>query len=137
MIDVETNNHRLPHEKVKLEPVIHPGVKDLRKLYHTVESHVRSLSSLGINYQYFGPLLIPIILERLPITIKLQISRKSGKENWNIEQFLLVIHGEISAKENFEYLRQNDVDKKELNNQFTTSSLHAQIKIRKCVFCKK
>ena len=116
MIDVETNNHRLPHGKVKLEPVIHPGVKDLRKLYHTVESHVRSLSSLGINYQYFGPLLIPIILERLPITIKLQISRKSGKENWNIEQFLLVIHGEISAKENFEYLRQNDFDKKELNN---------------------
>ena len=64
---------------VKLEPVIHPGVKDLIKLYDTVESHVRSLSSLGINYQYFGPLLIPIILERLPITIKLQISRKSGK----------------------------------------------------------
>ena len=43
---------------VKLEPVIHPGVKDLIKLYDTVESHVRSLSSLGINYQYFGPLLI-------------------------------------------------------------------------------
>ena len=134
MIDVETNNHRLSHEKVKLEPVIHPGVKDLRKF---VESHAQSPSSLGINCQYFGPLLIPIILERLPITIKLQISRKSGKENWNVEQFLLVIHREISAKENFEYLRQNDFDKKELNNQFTTSSLHAQIKIRKCVFFVK
>ena len=42
MIDVETNNHRLSHEKVKLEPVIHPGVKDLRKF---VESHVQSLSN--------------------------------------------------------------------------------------------
>ena len=121
---------------VKLEPVIHPRVKDLRKLYDTVESHVRSLNSLGISYHHFGPLLIPIILERLPNTIKLQISRKLGKENCNIEQFLLVIHEEISARENFEYLKQNDSDKKELNNQFTTSSLHTQIKVRKCAFCK-
>ena len=65
-------------------------------------------------------------MERLPNTIKLQISRKLGKENWNMEQFLLVIHEETSARENFEYLKQNDFDKKELNNQFTTSSLHAQ-----------
>ena len=36
---------------LKLEPVIHPGQKDLRKLYDTVESHVRSLNGLGINYQ--------------------------------------------------------------------------------------
>ena len=73
---------------VKLEPVIHPGVKDLRKLYDTVESHVRSLNSLGISYHHFGPLLIPIILERLPNTIKLQISLKMGKENWNIKVFV-------------------------------------------------
>ena len=33
-------------------------------------------------------------------------------------------------------MKQNDSDKKELNNQFTTSSLHAQIKVRKCVFCR-
>ena len=90
----------------------------------------------GINYQHFGPLLIPIILERLPNAIKLQISCKLGKENLNIEQFLLVIHEKISTRENFEYSKQNDSDKKELNNQFTTSSLHAQIKVRKFVFCK-
>ena len=74
---------------VKLEPVIVPGIQDLRKLYDTVESHARSQNDLGINYQHFGPLLIPIILERLPSTTKLQISRKLGKQNWNIEQFLL------------------------------------------------
>ena len=121
---------------VKFKPVIHPGVKDLSILYDAVENHVWSLNSLKISYQHFGLLLIPIVLERLPNTIKLEISRKLGEENWNIEQFLLVIHEEISARENFEYLKQNDFDKKELNNQFTTSSLHAQTKVRKCVFCK-
>ena len=49
---------------VKLEPVIHPGVKDLRKFYNTVESHVRPLERLGINYRHFSSLLIPIILEK-------------------------------------------------------------------------
>ena len=74
---------------VKLELVIHPGMQDLRELYDTVESHARSQNDLGINYQHFSPLLIPIILERLPSTTKLQISCKLGKQNWNIQQFLL------------------------------------------------
>ena len=121
---------------VKLDPVIHPGVKDLRKLYDAVESHVRSLNGWGIVYQHFGALLITIILEKLPNTIKLQISRKLGKENWNIEQFLLVIHEEVSARDNFEYLKQNNSEKNELNNHSTTSSLHAETKVKKCVFCK-
>ena len=48
---------------VKLKPVIHPGVKDLRKLYDTIASHVRSLKQFGdklsairsfVNSNYFG-----------------------------------------------------------------------------------
>ena len=118
---------------VKLEPVIHPGVKDLRNLCGTVESHPIAKQ---FGDKHSGSLLIPVILERLPNMINLDISRKLGQENWNIEQFLLVIHEEISSRENFQYLKQNDSDKKQLNNQFTTSSLHAQIKVRKCVFCR-
>ena len=67
----------------------------MRKLCDTIESNVRALRSLGINYEYFRPLLVPIILEKLPNTIKLQISRKLGKENWNIEQFLSAINQEL------------------------------------------
>ena len=48
---------------------------------------------------------MPIILEKLPNTIKLQISRKLGKENWNIEEFLSAINQEITARENIEYLK--------------------------------
>ena len=50
-------------------------------------------------------------LEKLPNTIKLQISQKLGKENWNIEQFLPAINQEITARENFEYLKQNTQEK--------------------------
>ena len=74
---------------------------------------MRALRNLGINYEHFGPLLVPIILEKVPNTIKLQISRKLGKENWNIEQFLSAINQEITASENFEYSKQNSFDSKE------------------------
>ena len=75
-------------------------------------------------------------MEKLPNTIKLQISRKLGKENWNIEQFLSVINQEIAARENFEYLKQSSFDSKEESKNFTTSSLYAQARLKKCVFCK-
>ena len=103
---------------------------------------MRALRSLGINYEHFGPLLVPIILEKLPNTIKLQISRKLGKKNWNIKQFLSAIYQEITARENF---KQNSFDSKEESKNFTTSSFHAQarrpdtlrktVKI-KCFRCK-
>ena len=59
---------------IKLDPIIQPTVKEIRKLHDTIESNVRALRSLGRNHKYFGPLLVPIILEKLPNTIKLQIS---------------------------------------------------------------
>ena len=108
----------------------------MRKLHDTIENNVRAFRSLGTNYEHFGPLLVPIILEKLPNTIKLQIRRKLGKENWNIEQFLSAINQEITARENFEYLKQNSFDSKEKSKNFTTSSLHAQARSKKCVFCR-
>ena len=69
---------------------------------------------------------MPIILEKLPNTIKFQINRK----------FLSTINQEIIATENFEYLKQNSFDSKEESKNFTTSSLHAQARLKKCVFCK-
>ena len=49
---------------------------------------------------------------------------------------MLVIDEEINARENSKYSKLNDFQKKELNNQFVNSFLHAQIKVRKCIFCK-
>ena len=74
----------------------------MQKLHDTIESNVRALRTFWINYEHFGALLVPIILEKLPSTVKLQISRKLGKENRNIEQVLSAKSQEIIAWENFE-----------------------------------
>ena len=86
----------------------------MKKISNTEAELKRSVAykKKRVNYEHFGPLLVPVILEKLPNTVKLQISRKLAKENWNIVQFLSAINQEISARGNFEYLKQNSSDSK-------------------------
>ena len=58
------------------------SIKDLRNLYDRIESHLRSLLALGINSEQYGPMLIPLIVNKIPNDIRLEISRKLGTENW-------------------------------------------------------
>ena len=90
---------------INLDKIISCDVVQLRRLYDQIENNVRALRTVGISAEHFGPLLIPILLEKLPNVIRLQITRKLGKTNWDIEQFMLCINEEISARENFQYLR--------------------------------
>ena len=78
---------------LNISPVFSPNIRNLKELYDNVESNVQVLENLGVSYEQFGSLLIPIILEKLPNMIKLQISRKLGSGNWNVQDFLACISG--------------------------------------------
>ena len=67
----------------------------------------------------------------------MQISRELGRENWNIDKFLQYINREITAREKYEFLK-NEKGKKE--GSFAISSLQSAGKLshtRKCLFCYK
>ena len=100
------------------------NVKDLRQLFDQVESHVRSLGTLNVRSEHYGPLLIPIILERLPEDIKLQISRALGQENWEIERFMETLKTEIMARESCTFMKTQSVSDKD-SQHFTTEVLMA------------
>ena len=78
---------------LNISPVFSPNIRNLKELYDNVESNVQALENLGVSYEQFGSLLIPIILENFPNMIKLQISRKLGSGNWNVQDFLACING--------------------------------------------
>ena len=77
---------------LNISSVYSANVRSLRELYDNVESNVWALENLGVSYEQFGSLLIPIILEKLPNMIKLQISKKLGSGNWNVQDFLACIN---------------------------------------------
>ena len=58
-------------------------LKSFVNFYDRVDSHIRSLLTAGIPQENYGPLLIPIILEKLPDDIKLELG--SWKPiNWKL-----------------------------------------------------
>ena len=79
------------NDLIKSEKQRNSNILSLREMYDKVEANVRALNSEGINPSHFGPLLIPIILQKLPNSIQLHISRKLGKDNWNVRNFLNVL----------------------------------------------
>ena len=128
---------------ISLNKIINTNVKELRILYDKIEGNVRALNSLGINSNDFGPLLIPIILEKLPNVIRLQVSRKLGVGNWKIEEFMGSINEELTARENYDFLTVDEEDKRENRNRLnkytkpvTSGSLTINNRLVKCAFCK-
>ena len=124
-------------ELIKLNKVNGSNVTELRELYDRIESNVRALKTVGTQQEHFGSLLILILLEKIPNVIRSQISRQLGKENWNTDEFSQCINREITARESYEFLK-NEKGKKE--DSFSNSSLHSAGKLshtRKCLFCYK
>ena len=58
---------------------------------------------MGLNSSHYGPLLIPVILERLADTIELLITSKLGKNNSKILEPVECIKEEVDARENCEF----------------------------------
>ena len=73
-------------------------VKGLLHLYHHVESHVRSLKSLGVTSDNYGSLLVSVLMNKLPQELKVAITGKPD-EDWNLDGILGWIEKEIEAKE--------------------------------------
>ncbi|XP_066927907.1 uncharacterized protein [Clytia hemisphaerica] len=71
----------------------------LRILYDTAESQIRSLQAFGLLVKNYGPLLVPVILSKLPDSLKLIISQKSDSDIWDAENILKVLQKEILARE--------------------------------------
>ena len=75
------------------------AVKALRQLYDLVESHIRSLKSLGVAPENYGSLLSPVLLNKLPTDLRLIVSREISEEDWNLDSLLKVMEREIEARE--------------------------------------
>ena len=75
------------------------NLKGLRHIYDLIESHVRSLKSLGVSPDSYGTLLSSVFLNKLPLEIRLIASRKVDEDRWSLDALLKVVEEEIRARE--------------------------------------
>ena len=121
------------------------SLTSLRLFYDTVESHIRGLASLGKSEHTLGDLLIPIIMEKLPIDVQRNLAREHSNSPWNLPDLMAAILKEIRILESGLYSQQNSMPKS------TASAFHVasadkrpkkqsnsdSIRKQTCVFCKK
>ena len=127
-------------------------IRELRMLYDKVVVNLRALSAFQIESKQFGPMLIPVILEKLPSEIKLEISRKMNGTEWDLENLIDILKLEIEARENCVVTSKNLYveNSKEMDKQavkgFTTEQLFVGDRYRnaiesrnfkRCCFCKQ
>ena len=60
---------------------------------------MRGLEPLGIEATQYGSFLIPVIMSKLPIEVKLQIVRVLVKDVCKVDELMSVIKKEIEARE--------------------------------------
>ena len=87
---------------VQLPQITHEEhTKKLRNLLADVETHVRSVNSLGISTSSLGNFPVPLILNELPKKLRVDIERKfkSPSELWKLGELLKAFKEEQTAKE--------------------------------------
>ena len=74
-------------------------LESLRKFYDDVESHIRSLTTLGIDVKSYGTLIGTLIMEKLPEDLRLIVSRNIKENIWDLTKTLELINLELRARE--------------------------------------
>ena len=71
---------------LNLEQVSSPH--KLRELRHLFEAQVRGLKSLGVDSTSYGSLLTWVLLQKLPVELRLIVSRAVEEDDWNLDTLL-------------------------------------------------
>ena len=140
---------------LKLNPCSNDKPHQMRYIFDQIRVQIRGLESLGVKTESYGQLLIPIIMSKLPLDMRLQVSRQSSKKVWEIDELLVLIQKEIEARETTELVKltQTDRNSKDAANSYqgrqrsqgpaTASTLYTrsnevdQKVVIVCVYCKQ
>ncbi len=121
----------------------------LRRFYDQVETYIRHLESLGKSPDTYGTMLVPIMLEKLPVEFRHNIARTNQKQSgdWSISELRSAILSEIQLYETCNSM--SSLVKSERSETATVANLHASVRSqtgnrisgpsnrnkRNCIFC--
>jgi hypothetical protein len=80
-------------------PALQSNLLSLKEFYDTTESYIRGLESLRQQEETFGTMLIPILMDKLPSNVKINITRANGSDRWTLESLRRCILHEITILE--------------------------------------
>nr|XP_047142928.1 uncharacterized protein LOC124817159 [Hydra vulgaris] len=113
------------------------NISSLRRIHDNIEVQIRSLENLGIDSTMYGPLLIPIIMQKIPEELNLIIARNFDScDYWDIKYVLKSLKAELQAREKAHSGRECNFDPSTAEVLHSSASFKPQYEL-KCIFCSK
>ena len=126
---------------LNLEPVTSQHqLRNLRRLYDSVETHVRSLKSMDVTSESYGSLLTSVLLSKLPQELRLIVTRKITEDELSLDALLKEVEQEIEARERAQATQAtpNQQPKKPYReSQHTAATLLTGNSSASCCYCQQ
>ncbi|XP_028404089.1 uncharacterized protein LOC114526762 [Dendronephthya gigantea] len=74
-------------------------VSSLRRLCDRVETNYRGLEALGVDKESYSSIVVPSVLDKLPESVRLLITRGKNYHEWTLDDLLTPLKEEISLRE--------------------------------------
>ena len=101
-------------------------MKKLRKTFDEIESNVRNLKILNVDPEQYGPVLVSIIMSKLPNKIRLLTPLNP---EWDVEIVMNHFQRELESREMCEFLASTNSETRDQryqqNETYTASALFA------------
>ena len=111
-------------------------LKYFRELYNNINTQVRSFTSLGMDPDSYGLMLILVVVSKLPENLKLNITRQFDQDLWDVKLILESFKNDLAALEKLSLTKATDKDEFEFHTASGTCLYTAQSESNfSCVFC--
>ena len=118
------------------------NITELRKIYVKVETVSRNLQLFEVHAEHFGPILIAVLMKKLPSDFRLQVTRNMPPGKWEISKLLDEFAKELLSRERINIL--NSDSPNPAPPLFSGSALHLQAqkgqpktKQMSCTYCNQ
>jgi len=113
---------------------------DLWKLSDELQKHVRCLETLGVGGDQYGVVLTPLILSKLPESLRLEWARDGDGKESDLDYLLAFLLKEVQCRERSEAFTATNIkrtSKEEKKRPPTASALHSSTDARRasCGMC--
>ena len=123
-------------ELINIEPVFSENETGrLRKLYDQTETHHRGLKALGVDETSYSSIVVPSLIEKLPKTLRLTLTRGRKHMEWSTTEFLPALLDEVELREAHLEMKDETKERKQRRYPGTAHALLAKYDDGKCPFC--
>jgi hypothetical protein len=132
------------NELIQLSPVFKErDTRGLRNLYDSCKAHNRALKALGVSEESYSSIVVPVIVEKLPESFRLTITRGTDFLQWSMEEMLDAFVKELGLREAHNAVGTTAIvnmerdQQRQRKNLYTAAALLANEKRKNCAFCLK